>query len=70
MLTRVCPASGQKKEERLGLDVKGGEVEVRVTDWCGNMKDQADRQNTERNHRKVKGKDSIRDIYSVQNKSN
>ena len=25
MLTRACPASGQKKKEGLGLDVKGGE---------------------------------------------
>ena len=59
MLTTACPASGQKKKEGLGLDVEGGEVEVRITHWCCQMKNQADRQNTERNHRNVKGKDSM-----------
>ena len=44
-----------EKEGGVGVDVKGGEVEVRITDWCGHIKDQADRQNTERNQRKVKG---------------
>ena len=35
MLSTVCPASGQKKKEGLGLDVERGEAEVRITDWCG-----------------------------------
>ena len=61
--------SEKEKKEGLGLDVKGGEVEVRITDWCGHMNNQADRQNTERNHRKVKGEDSIRDSCSLQKKS-
>ena len=35
MQTTACPASGQKRKEGLGLDVKGGEVKVRTTNWCG-----------------------------------
>ena len=41
MLTTACPASGQEKKEGLGLDVERGEVEVRITDWCGHIKGQA-----------------------------